>query len=334
MDAVQALKEIKKENIEPCYLLYGEEEYLKKKILEELKDKLLEEEMAAFNYDIYSGKKNSLAEIISRAESPAVLSQNRLVVVTECPYFSESLKDMESGKLLSYMESPVGGTCLVFISSGVDKRKKVTKLMQKNNWAVNCEPVKGSSLNKWIRKKLQQENKVMDSEAQQILTQRTGNNLYRLERELNKLFCYVGDEKVITREAVALLVTGSVEVNIFELVDSLGRRDKKKALTLLQGILKMNEHPLKILTMIARQFRLLIQAKSCLKEGLPRREIASKLKVQPFVVNKLLSQTENFTSRELVDALVLSHETDLKIKTGRLDPYEAMDLLLAGILSK
>lgn len=334
MDAVQALKEIKKGNIEPCYLLYGEEEYLKKKILEELEHTLLEEEMAAFNYDIYSSKKNSLAEIISRAESPAVLSQNRLVVVTGCPYFSESLQDLESKKLLSYLESPVRGTCLVFISSGVDRRKKVTKLMLKNNWAVNCEPVKGSSINQWIRKKLQQENKAMDSEAQQILTQRTGNNLYRLEQELNKLFCYAGDEKIITREAAALLITDSVEVNIFELVDSLGRRDKKQALIMMQGILKMNEHPLKILTMIARQFRLLIQTKSCLKEGIPRREIASTLKVQPFVVNKLLGQAENFTSQELADALILSHETDLKIKTGRLDPYEAMDHLLAGILSK
>lgn len=333
MEAAQTLREIKKGNICPCYLLYGEEEYLKKKILEELKATLLEEEMASFNFDVYNGKKSSLAEIISRAESPAVLSHNRLVVVTDCSYFSEPLKDIETEKLVNYLEKPTAETCLVFMPSNIDKRKKITKLMLKKDWAVPCEPVKGSSLSMWIRKKLQQQNKVMDSEAQQLLTQRTGNNLHRLENELHKIFCYIGEEKVITREAVDLLVTGSVEVSIFELVDSLGKRDKKQAFILLQGILRMNEHPLKILTMIARQFRLLIQAKSCLKEGIPRREIASLLRVPPFVVNKLLAQAENFTPSELAKALILSHETDVKIKTGRLDPYEAMDLLLAGIIN-
>ena len=333
MDAVQALREIKNGNIHSCYLLYGEEEYLKKKILEELKVKLLKEEMISFNFDVFSGKKKSLAEIISRAESPAVLSHNRLIIVTDAPYFSEPLKDIETQKLQNYLEKPAPETCLVFMSSNIDKRKKFTKLMLKNNWAILCEPVKGSSLSKWIRKKLKQQDKDMDSETLQLLTQRTGNNLHKLENELNKLICYMEEERVIPREAVDLLVTGSVEVSIFELVDSLGRRDKKQALTLLQGILRMNEHPLKILTMIARQFRLLIQAKSCLEEGIPRREIASSLKVPPFVVNKLMAQADNFSPSELAQALVLSHETDIKIKTGRLDPYEAMDLLLAGIMN-
>ncbi|MDO9573622.1 MAG: DNA polymerase III subunit delta [Candidatus Contubernalis sp.] len=333
MDAAQALREIKKDSIFLCYLLYGEEKYLKKKILEALQRKLLDEEMLSFNYDLYNGKKSSLFEIISRAESPPVLSENRLLVINDSPYFSEPLKDREAQALQNYLEKPTPFTCLVFMCPTIDRRKKITKLMLKNNWAVSCEPVKGNSLNLWIRKKLQEEDKVMEPEAQKLLLQRAAPNLQRLENELNKLFCYLGQEKVITREMVDQLIVGQVDVNIFELVDSLGSRDQKKALTLLQGILKMNEHPLKILTMVARQFRLLLQVKYCLEEGIHRKEIASHLKLPPFVVNKLLSQTENFSLAKLSQALILTHETDFKIKTGRQDPYEAMDLLLADLMN-
>ncbi|UNC93254.1 DNA polymerase III subunit delta [Candidatus Contubernalis alkaliaceticus] len=333
MDAAQALREIKKDSIFSCYLLYGEEKYLKKKILEALQAKLLDNEMLSFNYDIYNGKKSTIFEIISRAESPPVLSENRLLVISDSPYFFEPLKDREAEALKNYLEKPVTFTCLVFMCPTIDRRKKLTKIMLKNNWAISCEPIKGNSLNMWIRKRFQQENKVMEPEAQKLLIQRAGPNLERLENELNKLFCYLGEEKVMTREMVDQLIVGQMDVNIFELVDSLGSRDQKKALILLQGILRMNEHPLKILTMVARQFRLLLQVKYCLEEGIHRKDIASHLKLAPFIVNKLLSQTENFSIEELSQALILAHETDLKIKTGRQDPYEAMDLLLADLMN-
>ncbi|RQD72748.1 MAG: DNA polymerase III subunit delta [Candidatus Syntrophonatronum acetioxidans] len=332
MEATRVLRDIKKKKILPIYLLWGEEEYLKKKIIVELKNCLVEPEMSSFNLDFFEGGNHSLKEILSRAETPPVLSNKRLIIVKNPPYFSEEVKEKkELEDLVRYLQEPVSHTCLVFSATKIDKRKKITRLLVKSNGAADCSPVKEGELKKWVRQKFRQEGKNIDNNALENLIELAGNDLNRLENEINKLCTYLGEDNNLSREKVKGLVTGSLESGIFSLVDSLGNKNKKEALDQLHRIILQGEPPLKILTMIARQFRLLIQVKTLQEGGYTRQEMIKELKVHPFVVKKLLSQVENFTRKELKRGLIKSHETDLKIKTGQLEPHTSLEFLIAGL---
>jgi len=332
MEAARVLREIKEKKILPFYLLWGEEEYLKKKIIDELKNLLLDPEMSSFNLDLFEEESPSLKEILKRAEAPPVLSDKRLIIVKNPPYFSEEVKEKEGLEdLARYLEEPISHTCLVFSTTKIDRRKKITRLLVKSNALVDCNPVKEGELKKWVRQKFRQEGKTIENNALESLIELTGNNLTRLENEINKLCTYLGKEKKISEEEIKALVTGSLEANIFSLVDSLGKKNKREALDQFHRILLQGEPPLKILTMIARQFRLLIQVKSLQEEGCTIQEIHKEIKQHPFVIKKLLSQVDNFTLPELKRGLVKSHETDFKIKTGQQEPHVSLEFLIADL---
>jgi len=215
MDGIQALREIKKGSILPVYLLWGTEEFIKKKILDALKSKLIAPEMSAFNLDIFNLKKDgSLEDILSRAEAPPVLNSKRMIIVFETPYFSEITKEKEVKMIIDYLEKPASSTCLVFAASKIDKRKKSTKIMLQKNTAISCEPLIEKDLKKWINQRFRQENKSVEEKAIQSLLALVGNNLYQLDNEINKLSTYLGDENKVTENTVRALVTGSsLELN-------------------------------------------------------------------------------------------------------------------------
>lgn len=333
MDGIQALREIKKGNIGPVYLLGGTNAFIKERIMEELKKNILEEEMSSFNLDTYQGNKQSLGEILSRAETPPVLSRKRMVIVKEVPYFKEEINEKDTEKLINYLENPSPSTCLVLVTDKIDKRKKTTKKLFLKKWVIECNPVKESDLKKWINQKLRQEKKEIKENALELLVKLVGNDLNQMENEISKLCTYLGEDKVLTEDTVRALVSASsLEVSIFSLVDNIGKKNKKEALVQLHSILKQNEPPLKILTMIGRQFRLLIQVKKHLESTKTKRELSSDMKLPAFVVNKLADQAEKFTQEELHKALIRTHETDIKIKTGILEPHFSLELLIAALM--
>jgi len=114
------------------------------------------------------------------------------------------------------------------------------------------------------------------------------------------------------------------------MVDALGRRDGRTAMRLLHQLLN-SQKPLSLLGMIVRQFRILVQVKELSERGLGQREIADKLKLHSFVVGKGLHQARNFSMAQLETVYDQLVETDVAIKTGRLDPVLALDLLVAGL---
>ena len=118
---------------------------------------------------------------------------------------------------------------------------------------------------------------------------------------------------------------------VFDLVDALGRRDGRTASQTLHHLLDAGEHPLGLMGMIARQFRLLIQVKELKEEGATPRDIAKALKLHPFPAGKLHNQATHFTAGQLEAVYRHLLDTDLAIKTGEIEADVALDLLVAGL---
>jgi len=223
---------------------------------------------------------------------------------------------------------------LVLLVDNCDRRRKLYRLLEDRGAVVDCAPLKGAALKKWVTRRVKNNGKEIHPAAAEKLVMAAEGDMLRLTFELDKIFSYMEDETVaITPEIVDELVTSNPRGNIFALVDALGEGDLSTAYLQLQALYALGEPPLKILFMIVRHFRLLLSAHSLCRKGYTSRELPGMLQVHSFVARKLVAQSGRFTSSELGEVHRLLHRADLEIKTGRLDPYRGLELLVGELNS-
>jgi DNA polymerase-3 subunit delta len=185
----------------------------------------------------------------------------------------------------------------------------------------------------WIKRRVQKQGGRIERRAAHRLAAVVGADLRLLDQEIVKLVTYTNAERPITESEVEMLVPYSQDAVIFDLVDALGRRDGRTAAETLHRLLEEGEHPLGLLGMIVRQFRLLVQVKELKARGTSSRDIARALKIHPFPASKLYRQATHFTAAQLEKIYRHLSETDVEIKRGKIDPGLALDLLVAGLAS-
>lgn len=98
---------------------------------------------------------------------------------------------------------------------------------------------------------------------------------------------------------VRKLVARGLEQNIFELINKVVNRRRTEALQIFYDLLKQNEEPIKMMALIANQFRLILQTKYFSRQGYGQKQIASNLKVHPFRIKLAIDQARLFSETEL-----------------------------------
>jgi DNA polymerase III subunit delta len=183
-------------------------------------------------------------------------------------------------------------------------------------------------LAQWIKERGKAKGVDWSADAIQALAAHIGYDLRLLDQELEKLAVHSGGARVTSNE-VRELVSAVREADIFEMVDAFGRRDVKKATLLMHQMLDEGKHALYLLSMIARQFRILVQVKELTE--LPDAEAARELKLHEFVFKKGKQQARNFTFQELHAIYERLVQTDEAVKTGKLTDTLALDLFIAEV---
>jgi|GEM_PF-950436 len=349
MDYRRARRDIQKGFLRPLYLFCGPEEYLKEELLREIVCRM-EQKGGSVDLERISGSELTVAELLESTRQATIFSGGRVLFIVEPPYLSSSgtkkpspgVSDRKEGRagrhwgdgqaaereLLSLMNDKISDTVIVFSVKAADKRKKMVKAMAKSGVLVDFPPLKGDSLVKWVKEELELENKEIEEKALYVLLDKTGEDLFMLKKELEKMVCFLGEERTVTETAVRLLVPESSPGSVFDLVSAVGRRDVSRAFFLLHKMRLKNEPPLVILALLARQFRFLYRARSMQQQGVSFREIVSSLKLPPFVVRELLEQVGSYDEQILVRVFLYLKETDADIKSGRRGADEALEQLI------
>ena len=351
MDYFAAVKKLKEDGvIHPLYLLNGPEHYLKEEFVQELLNYIKEQTGKQYFLERLDGRRISLADLLFDAKQATLFPGGRLLWVSDPLYFSASKKkegaapkkekspvpprtaSRPSGEkeLLSFLQ---GGNdpVIVFSVQDVDRRRKLVKAIEGAGMLINFVQLRGAPLRRWLKEQFLREKKKAEEKALNELIERVGDNLYLLKREVEKIATYMADDKVVTHLLVRQMVPESSLGNIFNLVEAIGQKDTGEAFFHLYKLFQQNEHPLVIMAMINRQFRLLYQLRILQEKELPRREVTAFLKVQPFVVKKLEQQAQKYSIPAIAGIIAHLHETDWKIKTGRLEANEALEQLILAL---
>ncbi len=317
------------------YLFHGTEDFLMERYLDKLKAIILPQGLEDFNFDRVDGEKVTPERVVELASMMPVMAEKRLIIIDNPVYLlaNKTKEDKYEDKpLLEYLQNPNPSSCVVFkLIGSPDKRKKLFKAIAEKGQVYEFAPLKGRHLEEWIISFLQEKGKKIQPEALTYLSIIGSNGLNFLEKELEKLLIYSGDEPIISLETVQNVVTKTIEVNVFDLIDSVANKEVERAWDLLHTTLASGEAPMKLIYLLVRQFRLILIAKDLLNQGCTEKQIKEKMDVHPYVVKKALAQGRKFSERELVNALEKLLETEILLKSGGGDPEKLLENFIVGV---
>ncbi|MBP2100138.1 DNA polymerase III subunit delta [Enterococcus rivorum] len=328
------LKDIREQKFAPIYLLLGTEDYLIELFKTEIMSQLLKTEDDQLNFSSFDMNEVPLAVALEEAETIPFFGEYRLVFI-EQPYFLTAERknngiDHDIDSLMKYLGQPSPSTVLVFIADveKLDERKKVTKALKKAAKLVEVKPMGESEVKQYVGQTIQSSGYEIRPEAFDLLLQLTDLNLSKVMGELQKLFLYASEDKIITLNSVKELVPKSLEHNVFDLTNDVLSGNGEKAIQLYEDLLLQGEETIKLNAILLNQIRLFLQTKILAKLGYQQANIAETLKIHPYRVKLALQQVRRFDlSRleEIYDELV---ENDFKIKTGQIDKELLFELFI------
>jgi len=322
------------------YILHGDEEFRRTAAIKELKRKLGDPALVDMNTTFLDGRKLQFGELAEACKAIPFMLPARLVIVRGL------LERVEQGNrelreaLLDYIPKLPPTTWLVLEEErtiGEDnpilaEARKLEKAGKAK--VLTFERLKGEKLNAWIRERAEEKGIEITLEAVEELAAFVGDELRILDSELDKLAAYVNGQRPVTRDDVHALVSYIREASIFSMVDAMGRKDAKSALDVLHRLLDQGEHPLAILGMVVRQIRIMILVKALLKRGYSAKQIARRLRLHTFVVEKAIRQASSFSTRQLKAIYQRLLELDVEMKTGRTEGSVALELLVTALSAR
>lgn len=322
------------------YIFHGDDEFSLAEALGSLVDRMGDPEMVDINTTRLDGRSADLSELIHACDAVPFLGERRLVVVER---MLERFDPRRGGRsdadqvladgLRDYLPQLPGTTRLIFVE---------TKSLHGNNpilrqardqpdaYVEEFSALNPRMITSWITQRVKAKGAEIEGRAAAALAAYGGEDLRLLDQEIEKLLTYTNGSP-ITAADVRRLVPAATESDIFAMVDALGQRNADQALIRLHQLIDAGEAATYLLYMITRQFRILTQVKELLSQGVAPPTVASKLNLHPFVAKKAQAQARNFSLAQLEEIYRQILDTDESIKTGRLDPELALDLLVAEL---
>ena len=313
--------DIKKGEFKSVYLLYGEEEYLKKQYRDRLKSAIAGDD--TMNYSYYDSDNASVKDIIDVCETLPFFAQKRLVIMENTGFLKSS-----NDELADYIKHIPDYLVVVMVEKDVDKRNKVYKAVDSVGYICEMKPQTTATLEKWIAGLLAKDNLKISREACDLILDKTGAGMDYIRQETEKLVSYCQDVDVVTVEDVEKVCATQTTSHIFDMISAIANKKQQQALDLYYDLLELKEPPMRILYLIVRQFNGILQVKDLMSRGISGKEIASKIGAAPFVVGKYQAQAKYFEMNTLLDALNECAKTEEAVKQGRLNDRLGVELII------
>ncbi|MBR4668775.1 MAG: DNA polymerase III subunit delta [Butyrivibrio sp.] len=324
----QLNEDIKNGTFKQCYLIYGEEAYLRNQNRDKLV-KALAGDMTSMNFSRYEGDGINPGEVIDMAETLPFLADKRVILIENSGFFKNGCPELSE-----YLKSPSETTFFIFAEKEADKRKDLYKTVSKVGFEMCCDEQDEGTLKTWIASKVRSEGKSISPRALAFMLERVGTDMSNISTELEKLICYCIDRNEITEADIEAVCAGWLTNRIFAMTDAIASQNQKRAIDLYYDLLALKEAPAKILALITRQFNLMLQAKEMSANSRDKGSIASALKIAPFLVDKYLGWARSYSFEQLRDILELCASNDEAVKTGKLDYVISVEMVIIGCTKK
>ncbi|WP_155285884.1 DNA polymerase III subunit delta [Lacticaseibacillus zhaodongensis] len=338
MDLAQLQTELKKGQIRPVYLLQGGEAAVITQARALLRQ-LIPSEEQSMNYAQYDLHEVGLATAVGEIGEAPFFGDYREVVIDNADFLGSgaiNAKQEEAvAELQAYLQDPLSSTILVLIAPNgkIDARKKIVKAVKKAAFVLDASPLKEGAAQAAIRRELQTDGIEIDSGGMRALFSRTQGDYSAMVAALPVLKLYAYSAGKLSEADVLRLVPKELNDSVFDLVNAVMRRDVTAALAQYRELLAQQEEPLRLISLLEGQFRLLIQVEIFMQRGYTQGAVAESLSVHPYRVKLAWGEVRKLRRADLEAAFIMLVNTEAAMKRGTLSKtlgFELFVLQFAG----
>ena len=317
---------LRNKKFSPLYLFYGGEDLLIEEGVDLIVSSALDESSKSFNLDIVNGDEIDAKTVVSHASSFPMMSEHRVVVVRDFDKMAN--KEL----LLPFINNPLSSTLLVIISQKPDFRQKFFKSFREHGTVIECKPLYDDKVTPWISMRIQKLGKRATHEACQLLFNYIGKSLREIQNEIDKLFIFVGEKKIIEADDVNAVVGMSKNYNIFELQRAIGLKNVPQSFEILERMLDAGERPTSMIIMLTKYFQKVWVLQELKKTSSNSYQLATTIGVNLRFFQEYLIACKNYASSQLENCFIALVRTDSILKSTTQDPKLVMTLLLHQII--
>jgi DNA polymerase III subunit delta len=325
------------------YVLHGDEEYQKAERVADLRSRVAGDTAGGLNVSELDGRNATVLEVLNASRAMPFLAERRLVIVYGL--LEQLAKGGQSGapELQSLVEGleTLPDTARLLLVEGIklSANHPVVKLAADSDAGHELvyDKLEGAKLEAWVASRAQSKGPGITHSAVRLLIRDTRGDLRQLDGWLEVLAASVDYRRPIDDEVVGEHVPVAREAEIFDLVDNIGLRQTDRALEQVRILLDEGRHPLQMLSMIARQVRMLITMSEQSKRGIAPPDTLRQLGLRPTytgLYRSLLEQSRRFGLVELEDLQRELVALDYAIKTGQVEPEVGLQTLVVRACAK
>ena len=330
-------KELKEGKLNNIYLFYGEETYLLENSIKKIK-KIFGECIKGINF--IQIDETNINTLISELQTPAFGYEKKLIIVRSNLFKKANNKTEEKENknsnqsiIAKYIEEHIEeikeSIILLFVEEAINKNS-LYKVIEQNGIVCNFERLKPNELALRLKAICNAYKVNVDLNTMNYFIETCGTNMQNLINEIRKLIEYAGENGTITKDIINKLSVKELEARIFDLTDSLGKKDCKNSIEILNELLYNKEPIQKILITLYNHFKKLYLVKLCEAYG---KDITNSLNLKPnqiFLVSKYKKQAGYFKEEELRKILNELIELDNKTKIGKIDINIGLEAILCA----
>lgn len=308
MNLNQIFNDLKKGVLKPVYWLEGEEDFFIDQIINYAEHKILTENEASFNQYILYGKDSNWIDIVNVCRKYPMFSEKQIVILKE----AQAMRDIE--KLEGYIDKPLPSTSLFIAYKGkkVDGRTKLAKLLKDKAVFFTSKKLYDSDLPDWTTELIKSKGFTIQNKALFLLIDHIGNDLSRLNNEIDKLTLNLESRKNITEDDIEKYVGVSKEFNVFEFQHAIANKDLYKAVRIIQYFeANPKAAPIQIIFPSLYNYFSKVQ----MIYSVPSRDeksVATAIGVNSYFVRDYIQTATRFTSDEIEKMILLLHQYNLK----------------------
>jgi len=298
----------KNKDFKPLYWLEGDEEYVIDKAMEYAEHSILNESESSFNLSVFYGKDANWADIVNACRRYPMFAEFQVVLLKE----AQQMRDLE--KLESYIENPLRSTILVvsYKEKKLDARKKFTKLVKDKGVLLTTKKMYDNQVPAWTQELIKSKGMTISPKGLVLLVEHIGNDLVRIENEIDKIRVNLGTKENITEDDIEKYTGVSKEYNVFELQAALAAKDLAGSIRIIQYF-EANPKAGPIQLILPSLYSFFSKVFMVFGAGATEEKaVAANIGVNPFFIKDYMKAAKLYTYPGVERVLILLHTYNLR----------------------
>ncbi|AJA48391.1 DNA polymerase III, delta subunit [Clostridium pasteurianum DSM 525 = ATCC 6013] len=325
-----------KKTIDNFYIFCGHNEQMIKDSIKKIVKLSVNNDFLDLNYFEFDGVAVTYEEIINSCETLPFMSDNKVIVVYRADFLSDRTKHINKNgdtilkKLKKYSEDFPKQSILIMYYVFDNDREKISskvKRLDKNACVVEFTKLKGVMLQNKVKEIFNEKGKNIDRTNLSFFCSEVENNMDIIKNEVDKLCCYTEGRNIEKQDILDLLPQKS-DNDIFNLVDFLSQRRPERAIEVLSELIYKGEKATNILSMIERQFRIMMNLKIGMENKRGKEELAKEYRLHPFICEKMMRQCQKYTLEQIIKSEEICIETERELKSQGSNERVKLELLI------